>query len=89
MSNNHLVINNCTDPYYNLALEEYLLLNRAEGTLVMLWQNDNTIVVGRNQNTYEEINRELEGHLRRFAAREPEQMDIKFITPSRYEHAIR
>lgn len=58
MSNNHLVINNCTDPYYNLALEEYLLLNRAEGTLVMLWQNDNTIVVGRNQNTYEEINRE-------------------------------
>lgn len=58
MKSNYIVLNGSLDPYYNLALEEYLLLNKAEGTIVMLWQNDNTIVVGRNQNTYEEINLE-------------------------------
>lgn len=56
MKNNYLVINNCTNPYFNLALEEYLLINYMEGILVMLWQNDNTIVVGRHQNAMEEIN---------------------------------
>jgi lipoate-protein ligase A len=42
------------DPYYNLALEEYIF-NTAEEDCFMLWQNDNTIVVGKYQNTIEEI----------------------------------
>ena len=48
-----------TDPYYNLALEEYVFehMDKRE-SYFMLWQNDNTIVVGKYQNTYEEINRE-------------------------------
>lgn len=56
MRNNYLVLNPSTDPYYNLALEEFLLKNYLEGVVVMLWQNDRTIVVGRHQNTLEEIN---------------------------------
>lgn len=44
-----------TDPCYNLAYEEYLLKNRCEGNILMLWQNANTVVVGLNQNTAEEI----------------------------------
>lgn len=46
-----------TDPYYNLALEQYLFdtIGQTE-PLFMLWRNDNTIVVGRHQNTAEEIN---------------------------------
>ncbi len=45
-------------PYYNLAFEEYVLKNKSEGDILILWQNDNTIVVGSNQNTAEEINAE-------------------------------
>lgn len=45
------------DPYYNLAFEEYVLTHRTEGDYLLLWQNDNTIVVGQNQNTEAEINR--------------------------------
>lgn len=47
------------DPYYNLALEEYLFdeLGKKEPCF-MLWQNSNTIVVGKNQNTIEEVNME-------------------------------
>ena len=45
------------DPYYNLAFEEYVLTHRKEGEYLLLWQNENTIVIGQNQNAEEEINR--------------------------------
>ena len=48
---------NSTDPYYNLAFEEFVLLNRTEGDYLLLWQNANTIVIGKHQNAEEEINR--------------------------------
>lgn len=47
-----------TDPYYNLAFEEFLLENKKQGDILMLWQNDNTVVVGVNQNAAKEINEE-------------------------------
>jgi lipoate-protein ligase A len=48
------------DPYYNLALEEYVFehMDRNESYFI-LWQNSNTIVIGKYQNTSEEINREF------------------------------
>ena len=43
------------DPAYNLAFEEYVLTNRTEGNILILWQNANSVIVGRNQNTAQEI----------------------------------
>jgi lipoate-protein ligase A len=51
------IINESVNPYYNLALEEYLLKETDPGDdLFMLWQNRPAIIVGRNQNTWDEIN---------------------------------
>jgi lipoate-protein ligase A len=46
-----------TDPYKNLALEQVVFdrLDRSHNYF-MLWQNHNSIIVGRHQNTVEEIN---------------------------------
>ena len=46
-----------TDPAYNLAFEEYVLNNHRTGDIVILWQNKNAVIIGRNQNAEAEINR--------------------------------
>ncbi|MFA7435963.1 MAG: lipoate--protein ligase, partial [Bacilli bacterium] len=51
------IINKKTDPRYNLALEEYVLKNLPnDNDYLFLWQNEPAIIIGRNQNTIEEIN---------------------------------
>ncbi|WP_033159646.1 lipoate--protein ligase [Mycoplasmoides alvi] len=47
-----------TDPYVNAATEEYLLkkFDSHDELIIYLWRNDNTIVIGRNQNPLKEIN---------------------------------
>ena len=57
-------------PYRNLAAEEYLTRTLPANTAIMfLWQNENTVVIGKNQNCYAECRvAELEacgGHLAR------------------------
>ncbi|MEY8297969.1 MAG: lipoate--protein ligase [Emergencia timonensis] len=48
---------NSTNPYFNLALEEYLFDSvPTDESCFMLWQNTNTIVIGKYQNAIEEIN---------------------------------
>lgn len=49
--------NDSTNPYFNLALEEYATkkLDSSDDYFI-LWQNDNTVVIGKNQNTIEEVN---------------------------------
>jgi len=44
-----------TDPYFNLAAEEYAM-SAFDGDCFMLWRNAPAIIVGRHQNTLAEIN---------------------------------
>jgi len=44
-----------TDPYLNLATDEYIFKHLKEDCF-MLWRNDNAIIVGKHQNTLAEIN---------------------------------
>ena len=53
----HYLETGSQDPFYNLAFEEVVLRDRREGEYLLLWQNDNTIVIGQNQNAEGEINR--------------------------------
>ena len=52
-----LIYNEKTNPYFNLAMEEYLLKNFNEDMFI-LWRNDKSVIVGKNQNTLSEINLE-------------------------------
>lgn len=51
--------NDSLDPRFNLALEEYVVKYLdSEDTFVLLWQNEPSVIIGRFQNTVEEINTE-------------------------------
>lgn len=49
-----LVIGERTSPYFNLAFEEYALTQMNE-EMIVLWRNDQSVIVGNNQNTIEEV----------------------------------
>ena len=51
-----LCINNpYTDAYFNLAAEEYLLHSFQENVF-MLWQNEPSVIIGKHQNVWAEVN---------------------------------
>jgi lipoate-protein ligase A len=54
------IINDSQDPYFNLALEEYVFKNmdRSEKYCI-LWQNSPAVIIGRHQSTAGEINEEF------------------------------
>lgn len=51
--------NTSNDPYFNMALEEYVIKNMDPAKeYFILWQNQPTVVIGKNQNAIEEVNLE-------------------------------
>lgn len=52
-----IVSTDINNPWINLALEEHFLINQSkDGATLFLWQNKDTVVVGRNQNPWTECN---------------------------------
>ena len=49
------VINSSNDPYFNLALEEWLMENSSDDVF-MLWQNSPSVILGLSQNAFAEVN---------------------------------
>ena len=43
-----------TNPYYNLAVEEFIF-RKAQEDVFILWQNEPTVVIGKNQNVNAEL----------------------------------
>ena len=51
----YLYESNSVDPYLNLATEQYLMETVEEDACILfLWQNQNTVVIGKNQNPWKE-----------------------------------
>lgn len=50
-----IIVRPQTDPYFNIAAEEYFLKSKSMDCF-MLWRNDPSIIVGKHQNTMAEIN---------------------------------
>ena len=51
------IINESNDPHFNLALEEYVIKEMdPDRDYFILWQNSPAVIVGKSQNTIEEIN---------------------------------
>jgi len=53
-----IIKNKSTDPYFNLASEEYLADNLSDDVF-MLWQNGKSVIIGRNQNAFAELDRDF------------------------------
>lgn len=51
------ILNTSVDPYFNLALEEYVLKNiDCDEDILLLWVNAPAVILGRNQVVYGEVN---------------------------------
>ena len=49
------VVSNQTEPYWNIAVENYLV-ESADCVTLYLWRNRRTVVIGQNQNPFSEVN---------------------------------
>lgn len=53
-----IIISKEYDPFFNIAAENQLFLDADEDLHLYLWQNEPSVIIGRNQNIYAECNLE-------------------------------
>ncbi len=54
------LINKSTDPYFNLALDEYAMKHiDIDEDFFFLWRNEPAVIIGNHQNTAEEVNQKF------------------------------
>lgn len=51
---NTIILGTSENPWHNLALEELLFDQEPQDMIFYLWQNQNTVVIGRHQNAWKE-----------------------------------
>ena len=49
------IVSNQTEPYWNIAVEQWLV-ECADAVTLYLWRNRRTAIIGQNQNPYSEVN---------------------------------
>jgi lipoate-protein ligase A len=86
-----------TDPYFNIAAEEFLLLNAVTDTF-SIWRNEQSIIIGKHQNANREINHNLVNHYRIPVIRritgggtvyhDPGNVNFSFIRLNRKENPV-
>lgn len=57
----HMIIYHTThtNPYFNLASEQYLMDRNPTEPIFMLWRNEASVIIGKNQNAYAELDTEF------------------------------
>src|SRR6056297_4364175 len=50
-----IIISPSLNPYFNLALEE-VLFQKTNEDYILLWRGSNSVVIGKNQNPFQETN---------------------------------
>lgn len=51
------LVNGCTDPQYNMSFDEYCLQRLpSDDNVFYLWQNRPSVIIGHNQDVYQEVN---------------------------------
>ncbi len=57
MKKTWILLSHRYNPWYNLAIEEYLLdVLQPDEFVFYLWQNQHTVVIGKHQNVWRECN---------------------------------
>jgi lipoyltransferase/lipoate-protein ligase len=61
------VLSHSTNPYLNLSLETYLFTSHPQTHILLFYRNRPTVVIGRNQNPFSQVNLPHIDFLRRFS----------------------
>src|SRR5579862_84062 len=61
------VLSHSTNPYLNLALETYLFSTQPQSHLLLFYRNRPTVIIGRNQNPFSQVNLSYINFLRRYS----------------------